>query len=92
MAAFSLGVALFLAYLDGVRFIRFNLLLERLLLVSVFLVNPLVVYLLIFPKYKKSYADASFFKGYLWTALSFVGYLLVMGIIIWIPSAMYTAW
>jgi len=56
------------------------------------LINPIIVYFLVFPKYKKYYVDASFFEGYLWTVLSFVGYLLVMGLIIWIPSAMYIAW
>jgi len=92
MTAFSLSLALFFGYLNGVRYIQSNLLLERLLLASIVLINPIIVYFLVFPKYKKYYVDASFFEGYLWTVLSFVGYLLVMGLIIWIPSAMYIAW
>ena len=92
MTAFTLGVALFLTYLNGVRYIKFNLLLERLLMASVILVNPLVVYALIFPKYKKEYVDAAFFRGYLGSVIAYVGYLGVMWLIIWIPSSMYTAW
>ena len=92
MTAFSLSVALFLGYLNGVRLIQFNVLLENLLLLSIFLINPVIVYFLVFPKYKKHYEGASFFKSYLWTVLSFVGYLLIMGLIIWVSSAMFTAW
>ena len=92
MTAFSLGVALILAYLDGVRYIKFNLLLERILMGSIILLNPLVVSVLIFPKYKQNYVDATYFKAVTWPAASYLAYLVVMGVIVWIPSAMYAAW
>ena len=76
----------------GVRFIKINLLLERLLMGSVIIVNPLVVSLFIFPKYKQKYADTSYFKGYLCSIVSYLVYLVVMVFLIWIPSTMYTAW
>ena len=81
-----------LTSIEVINYSKYNLLLERLLMGSVIIVNPLVVSLFIFPKYKQKYAGTSYFKGYLWSIVSYLVYLVVMGFIIWIPSTMYTAW
>jgi hypothetical protein len=74
MTAFSLGVTLFFAYMNGTKFLSFSPLLLRILTGSIF-INPLVIYVLIFPKYKAKYSDVPFFKGKVWSVISYVLYL-----------------
>lgn len=94
MTAFGQGFGLFIAYLHGAKYIYLDQygLLGELVLMSSFLILPLVVYILIFPQYKKQYPDVTFFKQKVWSILSYVLYLLVTGSTIFLTTLRYVAW
>ena len=93
MTTFSLMVNLILIFLHGAKFIDLNTLgTLELISISLLLINPLFAHIIIFPEYKKKYTNATFFISRIWSILSYVVYLGVIGIIVFIPSLHYVAW
>lgn len=93
MTAFSLVVQLIFVYLHGAKFISIDNLgpLGELIFIGLLFTSPLVAYILIFPKYKEKFPDATFFKSRIWSIVSYLLCLLVIGSIVILPSTLYVA-
>jgi hypothetical protein len=92
MTAFSIGGMLLSIFTEGLKFFKLSKSIETILIFSMIFISPLIIYAVIFPKYKEKYPDISFFRRKVWPIVSYVLYLLVLLTLIVITSSMYAAW
>ena len=93
MTTFSMFVVIIYTFMEGIKFIKIGKShLANLLLVPMIFISPLIIYALIYPRYKEKYPDASFFRGKVWSVVSYVLYLLVLFANIYMTSTNYAAW
>ena len=60
MTAFSMGGILFFTFTESLKFIKLSKSIEGILMFSMIFISPLIIYAVIFLKYKEKYPDISF--------------------------------
>jgi hypothetical protein len=91
MTAFCLVVPLIFGYLDSTKFISIDSFgqIGEWIIISLIFISPIVGHILIFPQYKKKYPNVNFFKNKIWSLVSYLLCLLVIGIIVFLPIILY---
>ena len=97
MTAFTMFLILIVTFMDGIKFIKLGRSWREKQIGFIFtlfeiFISPLIINALISPRYKEKYPDVSYFRGKVWSVVSYVLYLSVLYANIYMTSTNYAAW